>query len=282
MDLLIRRMMYEDIPAGMELKTLAHWNQTVADWRVFLDANADGCFAAVCDGRVVGTTTVIRYGRSLAWIAMVLVHPEYRSRGIATTLMRKALDHSADCPTVMLDATAAGKNVYEKLGFIEGTAVQRWTTKTLTQVKGEPDAAASIADAEWEAIAELDRLCFCGDRTFLLDALRKNAPEMALALTRRGRIAGYCFGRRGTEFVQIGPLVSENREDALGLSLAALHRLTGRAVVFDVPSAHVGFIQWLEGSGFSLQRDFVRMIRGKKGKPQAMDRQFAICGPDFG
>lgn len=282
MDLLVRQMTSQDIPAGMELKAFAHWNQTEADWRVFLEANAPGCFAAVCDGRLVGTTTVIHHGRSLAWIAMVLVHPEYRGRGIATCLMRKALDYLADCPIVKLDATAAGKKVYEKLDFVEESALRRLTAKHLPPIQGSADGIAPIAKADFEAIARMDRRWFRGDRGFLLAALRQNAPEMALRLTRRGQTVAYCFGRRGSDFVQIGPILAENTKDAARLAGAVLRQLRPAAVLLDVPAIHAEFLQWLENMGFSVQREFVRMVRGEKDQGRAMKSQFAICGPEFG
>jgi len=81
------RLLFEsDIPSAMRLKEAAGWNQTEADWRRLLSLQPEGCFAAVRDGRLVGTTTVTIYGE-LAWIGMVLVDREYRRQGIASGLM---------------------------------------------------------------------------------------------------------------------------------------------------------------------------------------------------
>src|SRR4051812_295102 len=82
-----------DIRAAMRLKEAAGWNQTEADWRRLLSLEPNGCFAAVKDGRVVGTTTTTTYGNELAWIGMVLVDPEQRRQGIATQLMKVALEY---------------------------------------------------------------------------------------------------------------------------------------------------------------------------------------------
>lgn len=68
-----------DIPAGMRLKAAAEWNQTEADWRLFLDLNPDGCYVALHGSEVVGTVTTIDYG-DLAWIAMLLVDPAHRKQ----------------------------------------------------------------------------------------------------------------------------------------------------------------------------------------------------------
>ena len=39
-----------------------------------------------------GVVTTTRYGNELAWIGMMLVHSEYRRRGIATALMDAAIN----------------------------------------------------------------------------------------------------------------------------------------------------------------------------------------------
>ena len=282
MDLIIRQMAIQDIPVGMELKEFAHWNQTEADWQVFLQANARGCFAAECAGRVVGTTAAIRYGRSLAWIGMVLVHPEFRGRGIATRLMERALEHLTDCPAIKLDATAAGKKVYEKLGFLEEAVVHRLTTACLPVIEGPTAEIAPLAEAELEPVLQMDRQWFAGDRSFLLCALHRFAPELTLGLTRDGHTVGCCFGRRGSSFVQIGPILAESTEDARQLVCAALHSFAGAAVVLDVPAVHSLLLQWLGKRGFSLQRDFIRMARGAKSPADILRHQYAICGPEFG
>ena len=89
----IRLLGESDIPAAMQLKEAAGWNQTEEDWRRLLMLESNGCFAAVTDGSLVGTTTTTTYDNNLGWIGMVLVQPQNRRLGIATRLMRTALDY---------------------------------------------------------------------------------------------------------------------------------------------------------------------------------------------
>ena len=72
----------------MKLKEAAGWNQTEADWRRLIKLEPNGCFAAIENDRLVGTTTTTTYGDELAWIGMVLVDPQHRRRGIATQVNR--------------------------------------------------------------------------------------------------------------------------------------------------------------------------------------------------
>src|SRR5690349_5886839 len=135
----IRLMFESDIPAAMRLKEAAGWNQTEADWRRLLLLQPNGCFAAVKDGRVVGTTTTTIYDE-LAWIGMVLVDPQHRRQGIAAKLMNVALEYlNGKVETIKLDATALGQPVYERFGFEVESEVERWagaSTGRATQSEG--------------------------------------------------------------------------------------------------------------------------------------------------
>src|SRR5689334_13481661 len=89
----IRRLSQGDIPAAMRLKELAGWNQSDRDWQRLIELEPEGCFAAWVGDHMVATTTTTTYGQALAWVGMVLVAPEYRRLGIATSLMRQALGY---------------------------------------------------------------------------------------------------------------------------------------------------------------------------------------------
>src|SRR5437868_13271028 len=127
----IRTMTEEDIPAGMRLKDIAGWDQTEADWRIFLNASRDGCFVAEVGGVVRGTATTIVYGGRFAWVGMVLVDPEHRGQGMGTALLKKSIAYldSIQAPCIKLDATPLGKPIYEKLGFATEYELERWAMK---------------------------------------------------------------------------------------------------------------------------------------------------------
>src|SRR5690242_11849446 len=124
----VRTMTQADVAAADELRRLAGWNQKPRDWQRLLKLEPQGCFAALRNGAVVGTVTTTVYGTALAWIGMMLVHPEHRRIGIATRLMNRALEHLKQrrVSCVKLDATPAGQPVYEKLGFVSERRLQRW------------------------------------------------------------------------------------------------------------------------------------------------------------
>src|SRR4029079_18934901 len=106
----IREMTPEDIGAGLRLCRASGWNQTERDWLFFLRTDVHGALVAEEDGRVIGTTATLPYG-PFTWISMVLVDPAARGRGVATTLLQRALGLVERNAVPRLDATPSGEPI---------------------------------------------------------------------------------------------------------------------------------------------------------------------------
>jgi N-acetylglutamate synthase-like GNAT family acetyltransferase len=91
--MLLRVMTEQDVPGGLRLNTICGWNQTATDWLRFLQQSPNGCFVMESNSKIVGTATTISYENRFAWIGMVLVDPDFRSQGIGTQLLHKAIEH---------------------------------------------------------------------------------------------------------------------------------------------------------------------------------------------
>ena len=113
---------------------------------------------------------------------MVLVTAAFRRQGLATRLMRGAIDDLVDAGLVpVLDATPAGREVYRKLGFAD-----TWGFARLARPGSAPPAAMDppadgisvgpITDADWSGLCAYDTAAFGADRS-----RRAGAPARALA-----------------------------------------------------------------------------------------------------
>ena len=285
-------MRRDDIPAGLRLCRRANWNQVAADWEVFLASNPDGCRVAIDDsGEVVGSVATLRYGDEFTWIAMVLVDPPHRGKGLGTRLLKEALTIIGEATTARLDATPAGRAVYVPLGFREEYPLQRMERPAMVRLSavgratqpsfGETDLRARrMSDADFADVAKYDRDVFGADRRGLLEMCRGEAPEYAWAVGD-GRLGGYLFGRHGYSFEQIGPLVARDEPTARALAAACLSAHPNRSFIIDTP-LRASWVEWLESDGFTLQRPFTRMRRGDRPPRERADQIFAIAGPEFG
>jgi GNAT superfamily N-acetyltransferase len=276
-----RLLRESDLPAASRLKSLAQWNQSDNDWRRLLELEPDGCFCATSEDRVVATTTTTTYGKDLAWIGMVLVDPEYRRRGIATELMKIALDYlnSLEVRTIKLDATPAGLPVYERLGFKQESLVERWEGIASVNTNLLPSAQRELGTQ----IYEFDREGFGTDRSKLIDLLSRDscvAPQYVS--DDAGRLSGYGLAREGSVASYLGPVVAKDERSAKLVCDGILGQLMNQRVYVDLNTNFAGGRRMLSECGFAKQRDLVRMTYGDETKAGSNSFIVAIAGPEVG
>lgn len=82
--------------------------------------NTDFCapIQVMIEGTIVGIGTIIVH-EDVAWLAHIIVHSEYRDRGIGRAITQTLIDYAWNhhCETMYLIATELGERVYTKLGF---------------------------------------------------------------------------------------------------------------------------------------------------------------------
>jgi len=277
-----------DLPSALHLETLAQWNQTEGDWRRVMALDARGCFGAFMAGRLIGTITTAAYATELAWIGMVLVDPDYRRRGIATRLMSVALNYAqaAGLATIKLDATREGRPLYEALGFISESVIERWErTPDGTPSDRVPSRGVLPLDqSTQDAVFALDRLAFGSDRSKLLDSLIEDSCCQPLVTIGSGErsLGGYALARRGRRASYIGPLIAVDEPAALTLLDAMLHQLKDQKVYIDLNAGFASGAKSLADRRFVKQRDLIRMRFGKDSSGGTSNLVFGIAGPELG
>jgi GNAT superfamily N-acetyltransferase len=245
----IRILEAKDVPRALALSQAVGWNQTLADWALVIEMNPEGCFALERDEQLVATTSTIRYGTELAWVGMVLTHPEYRGRGYARALMGRALDHLSDVATVKLDATEMGRPLYKKLGFADECATERWIRpsqhRSLWSRLGNNAAFDQNSTEPRKPL--LDKQAFGADRSALLNRLAQFETASLLD--------AFAMGRAG----RFGPCVSRSGEAAEQLARWFLSRHPNEELLWDLfPENNLA-----ESLGFTLSRRLTRMTRGR-------------------
>jgi predicted N-acetyltransferase YhbS len=281
----IRLLTERDVAEAMRLKEAAGWNQTEEDWRRLLRLAPRGCFASTVGGRVVATTTTTTYGRALAWVGMVLVDTRFRRKGIATTLVRAALDslEVEGVETVKLDATPEGAPVYASLGFEAELRIERWKGTAGGHVSESIRPPDGAPPQLFEKVLGLDRRAFGADRSELLKALSDEAcVTPSLNVGGGGQLRGYALARRGSHVAYLGPVVAEEVETAAFLLDDVLGRLGHDQVYVDLNTTFEGGARELAARGFIKQRELIRMRRGKKTSAGTSRSVFAIAGPEVG
>jgi predicted N-acetyltransferase YhbS len=276
----IRPMTAADIADGMRLKTQAGWNQVEADWRRFLALGPEGAFVALSDGRIVGSVTTCCFD-AVGWIAMLLVEPARRGAGIGRRLLVRALEYldAQGVRSVRLDATAAGRPLYESLGFNVDFPLGRYGG-----IASEAGPGGEIREGhpgDLPLLAALDRDATGTERRALLDRLVQDNPvEYVVAGPPGGPIRGFALWRPGSSAHQIGPCIAE-RDAGRPLLDEAARRLAGRLIIIDIPVHHGDAVAWATGIGLTATREFWRMTRGEPAVEDT-ERLWAGSGPEMG
>ncbi len=316
----IRRMTIDDLPLGLRLARQAGWNQMESDWRRFLSMEPEGCFVAEMDGASVGTTTTCVFD-GVAWIAMVLVDKSVRSRGIGTALLKHALDYlkERNVRTVRLDATPAGRPIYEKLGFVPEYELARYegmvkdlrlpiadcgeavpalrpagipsaTLRTglpAAENKGKMPSpreqgqdALAASKSVFSDLIEFDRRMTGTNREKMLSRLFEEFPELVCVARQGNQVQGYIAGRPGANATQVGPCIATAGAGPSLLS-DSLSRCAGKRVFVDIPLDNAGAVRIAEAAKLTVQRCFTRMCLGERinDNVQAI---WASSGPEKG
>lgn len=266
----IRRLTLADLDTAKMLKDLVGWNQTFDDISRLIDYEPDGCFIAELDGVPVGTISTTTYGTDLAWIGMMLVHPDYRRRGIARSLMERGLEYLRErrVSCIKLDATPLAQPLYEQLGFRAEWEFQRWERPGDSAGSFPPEGMLS------QRLINLDGRAFGADRSKWLVSVasgcRVFAAESTFGMLRPGSLATY-----------LGPVVTQRATEVEPLVVEMLATVEGR-LFWDIPCSNQPAEQLAARLGFEPVRQLLRMWSGEalvEGRP---DLQFGLLDPTTG
>ncbi len=299
-DPVIRALTFDDLGEALRLSTTAGWNQQVDDWRMLLQLAPAGAFAAAVDDSVVGTAIGIDYG-GFAWIAMMLVAPAFRGRGIGRRLLEAAIDAVPRHVCIRLDATPLGRSLYQQYGFEDEATLSRHVSDgSSRRVAPIPEPVVGsrrvrpLTLSDLELVIERDIETFGGARGPVLDWAFHGAPAYAYVVQADNGIIHYCLGRPGRLFDQIGPVVAGHEDVADALVNAALASAGDRPVIIDAFDAQAGFSAAMRRRGFVIQRPLIRMCREAPSVARGQSvcapvvrtshlslHEFAIFGPEF-
>jgi GNAT superfamily N-acetyltransferase len=262
----------DDAPAGLVLSTEARWNQNEADWRFFL-AHGNVFGVRDGDGCLVASSALLPYAPGNAWISMVLVTANWRRRGLATRLVDACLNAATRLGlTTWLDATPDGAAVYGRLGFEPASELRR--LRLGNAVPKQAGTLQPLSTGDFEEFISRDCRGIGFDRRTLLTEISGRPGSQLLssggatALVRDGRTARY-----------IGPLFADRPDRALAL-VREIARSKAGPLLIDAVSTQNDFLTGLTGSGWTVERPFLRMRFGRATTPTELP--FAVAGPEYG
>ena len=257
--LTLRPMTSPDIATAIVLSREQAWPHREEDWALFLEAG-EGIVAERA-GRVLGTVMAWRYGEDFATVGMVIVAGDAQGQGVGRTLMEAMLDRLAG-RTVVLNATAAGLPLYEKLGFVATGVIHQHQAIApgVATAEGIPAGRVRTVDRSDDGLGDLYSRASGMDRTALFARLAANAHTVVL--TRDHQRVGFAQVRRFGQGWLVGPVVAPDLGGAKALVLHGLYTSAGTFCRLDV-TGDSGLSEWLEDIGFPRVDSVKTMVRGR-------------------
>jgi hypothetical protein len=214
---------------------------------------------------------------------MVLVAERHRHRGVATALLKEALQRSDELGlSAGLDATPDGRRVYRTHGFKDVFGLQRFqcARPRLRSVEVGGVSLRELGSIDVKRVITLDAEVIGAPRPEIMSYLQNAEPRRAVVAKSTGRLVGFALARPGRRALHLGPVTANRAEIAQALVSRALAGFKG-TIILDVPDHQDRFQAWLSSSGFVPVRPFTRMLRGgaEFGDPR---RAFAVAGPELG
>jgi ribosomal protein S18 acetylase RimI-like enzyme len=256
----LRAMRSDDLEAAHALSLAVHWPHRLADWQAAF-AQGSG-LVAERDGELVGTALIWPWGPAHATVGLVIVDPRCQGRRIGYRLMQAALAQLGEERCVLLHATAEGRGLYERLGFVR--------TGEVRQHQGTAGSAPLVAlDEGWRLRPSTHNDVFS---LIQLDAKARGMPREALitdllagadtvVLDHEGQAKGFAMLRRFGRGLIIGPVVAPDAEGAKALIAHLVGLSAGKFVRIDV-DFDSGLAEWLETLGLLRVDAPTEMVRG--------------------
>jgi GNAT superfamily N-acetyltransferase len=211
------------------------------------------CFPrkVMVDDEIAGIGTAIIHD-AVAWLAHIIVRPEFRKRGIGR-FITEALLSSVEvkkCETVYLIATELGAPVYHKVGFETETEYLYFKDVKIDNLLMTSQMIYPYEAGFRKQVAETDKASSTENRLFHLEPHFKNGYVYS-----SGKIEGFYLPTFGD-----GLIIADN--PSAGIELLKLHLHSNNKIAF--PKDNLAATNYLDEKGFKEFSTGKRMRIGKK------------------
>jgi len=247
-ELTIREMTLDDVDKLHELSITVLWPHRPEDWRMLLKL---GTGFVGCDpiGRIVASGMWFPIGDHFATIGMVITSPRLQALGGGRWIMKHVM---AQCENrnIILSSTKAGYRLYQSLSFQPVNTVFQYQGIAKPLDKSHFEAHSGVRQLEIndkESILQLDKNAFGADRSNFIKAILEKSKGSVLI--RDDKIIGFALCRKFGRGHVIGPVVAQNKEDAMALIAPHVNQHIGRFLRIDTTEQDIAFTNFLKSSG---------------------------------
>ncbi|KAA0797614.1 N-acetyltransferase [Bacillus sp. JAS102] len=283
LEMRVERLKKENIEDIVALSSYIGWDYNRAEVETIFNA---GIVYGVWNERkkLIASAAIILYGEALTSIGMVIVHPDYKGRGIGKAITSSCMNSVSARTPIMLIATEEGKPLYEKLGFRAVSYVSKYicnSYNTDDHFVGNENYMMNYKEGDLEKIIKIDGYAFGTNRKEFLKKRIMQSEQCIVVKDKEQSVLGYGLSIQTPENKIIGPIVAKNDEMAMRIvhDLARGHH--GKLRI-DVPEGKKDFMKELQIIGFQKVNTPPIMLKNSDQLLKRNNELYSIAAQIFG
>lgn len=283
LEMRVERLKKENIEDIVALSSYIGWDYNRAEVETIFNA---GIVYGVWNERkkLIASAAIILYGEALTSIGMVIVHPDYKGRGIGKAITSSCMNSVSARTPIMLIATEEGKPLYEKLGFRAVSYVSKYICNSYNaddHFVGNENYMMNYKEGDLEKIIKIDGYAFGTNRKEFLKKRIMQSEQCIVVKDKEQSVLGYGLSIQTPENKIIGPIVAKNDEMAMRIvhDLARGHH--GKLRI-DVPEGKKDFMKELQIIGFQKVNTPPIMLKNSDQLLKRNNELYSIAAQIFG
>jgi GNAT superfamily N-acetyltransferase len=246
----------------------------MADMDRLLRIEPEGFIMGYYKDRPAGTGGAVRYG-PFAYLGMMAVTKQAQHRGIGRGILDEILKSLDDqsVPVVLLDATLAGKPLYQRAGFEVDDQVRQFVRRIETPLPPASPFVRSFSLEDLPAVVDFDQPIFGARRDQVLKEFLRDFPDRGFVFEDQDGVSGFLIAQEQ----RIGPWTASTEEAAQALLMAALRLPFGEPPKVLIPTSNQAGATMLVRHGFVLQTSLDHMRRGGAANPIQRQNIFGLA-----
>lgn len=283
LEIRVERLRKEQIGDIVALSSYIGWDYNIEEIEAVFNS---GIVYGVWNERkeLIASAAIILYGEALASIGMVIVHPDYKGRGIGKMTTNSCMNSVSAQTPCMLIATDEGEFLYEKLGFRAVSYVSKYICNSYNVndycIENE-DYIMNYQECDLEELIKLDEYAFGTNRKEFLTKRIMQSEQCIVVKDEEQSVLGYGLSIQTPENKIIGPIVAKNDEMAMKIVHALVRGHNGK-LRMDVPEGKNDFMKELEIAGFKKVNTPPIMMKNSNRLLKRNGELYSIAAQIFG
>lgn len=282
--IVIDRIEEKDIQQLINLSELVGWDYSLEEIKTIFQSGI--VYGGKNErGEIIASAAIILYGEKLASIGMVIVHPQYKGKGIGRKITEACIRSVSEKTSIMLIATEEGRPLYERLGFQVVRHVSKYICNQYVTPKdydrNEQHIFMDYDKGDSNGIVKLDEAAFGVNRSNFIQRRIEQSEQCIVVKDKENYIVGYGMSIQTPENRMIGPIVAPNNHIATTIVHLLAKDYKGRLRI-DVPEGKEFFMIVLETAGFQKVNQPPIMLKNSNQFLERNGELYGIAAQIFG